>query len=111
MQPSRSSAAAKATEKQPAPMFATTPDITFGRYFAELGKAKSFDQWKPRALVVHVPQDAALSCRTVNDVGRMMGLMFIAASAPRDEITADLRGKDVFISEHLATFLTRASWE
>ena len=76
-----------------------------------LEKAKSFDQWKSRALVVHVPQDAVLSCRTVNDVGRMMGLMFIAASAPGDEITADLRGKGVFISDPLATFLTRASGE
>ena len=40
----------------------------------------------------------------LNDVGRLLGLIYFAASQPGDEMATDLRGRDFFIPEPTGAF-------
>lgn len=78
---------------RPIPLF----HVTFG----ELGKSKGLGKWKSRALAVHVPSEAVLPCRSINDIDRLMTLMLLA-SAPRGlEITADMKTREEHVSQDL----------
>ena len=91
-----------------AALFRTSPDTTFPRYFGKLGKPKGLEQLKSRALAVHVPSEAVLPCRSINDIGRLMALMFLVSASRGLEITADMKTREEYVSQDLLTYLAIA---
>ena len=86
-------------------LFESTPDVAFPIYWAQLAKCKGLEQWKARIIAINAPQEAVLAIRNLNDVGRLLGLIYFAASQPGDEMATDLRGRDFFIPEPTGAFL------
>ena len=86
-------------------LFESSPDVAFPIYWAQLAKCKGLEQWKARIIAINAPQEAVLAIRNLNDVGRLLGLIYFAASQPGDEMATDLRGRDFFIPEPTGAFL------
>ena len=78
--------------------------IGFPAYISEVGKAKNIEQWKSRALAVHIPSECVLACRSINDVGRLLAMTFMATSE-NPIVAADLKTMDYFVDEEAKRYL------
>ena len=83
--------------------FARDSHLTFLAYFTEIAKCKNLKQWQAKMLAVNIPEEAVLGVRTPIEAGRVLALKFMAKSPELP--TADLAGRDKWITPELAAFL------
>ena len=79
-------------------------NLGFPAYFAEMGKAKTFEQWKSRAPAVFIPSECVLACRCINDVGRLLAVAFMATT-DNHVIAADMKSIEHFIDDDVKRYL------
>ena len=85
-------------------IFTRETNLGFPAYFAEMGKAKTLEQWKSRALAVYVPSDCVLACRCINDVGRLLAVAFMATTE-NHVVAADMKSIEHFIDDDVKRYL------
>ena len=86
-------------------LFDREETITFTRYFDSLGKCKSIRQWRDRLEATNFPPASVAATRSIQDVGRLLVLQFIAHTQPGDPFGAELTNREHFLDEGYCTWL------
>ena len=86
-------------------LFEREDTISFTRYFESLGKCKSLAQWRTRLEATKFPPASIAATRSVQDVGRLLVLQFIAHTQPGEPFGAELTGREHFLDEDYHTWL------
>ena len=86
-------------------LFDREETITFTRYFDSLGKCKSIRQWRDRLEATNFPPATVAATRSIQDVGRLLVLQFIAHTQPGDPFGAELTNREHFLDEGYCTWL------
>ena len=86
-------------------LFEREDTISFTRYFESLGKCKSLAQWRTRLEATKFPPASIAATRSVQDVGRLLVLQFIAHTPTGEPFGAELTGREHFLDEDYQTWL------
>ena len=80
-------------------------EVSFTRYFESIKLCKNIAQWKARLLAVGMKAEGVTACKTINEVGRLMGLIFIHGRSMGEPIAADLESRDYWVDSELEAWL------
>ena len=83
-------------------MFIREAHVSYTRYSTEALKCKNMAQWKGRMLAVGIPEEAVHTVRLPAECGRFLALKFM--SSVETVPTANLKGRDYWISAELSTW-------
>ena len=83
----------------------SSTDVSSARYFESIKHCKNIGQWMARLLAVGMPAEGVAACKTMNEVGRLMGLMLIHGQGVGEPISADLRSREYWVGPELQAWL------